>query len=242
MGVHLIALACKNCGAALQIRDGIDDLACGYCGTRLRVERLGGTVYLELAEAVSAIRTGSAQTAAELALVRLNQERIEALHAVQQLEWEVKGPKSRYVEGDLLEGNQLAAVCRDVERVHASIESKKPTAHLAMTAGGVSFALAWLWLMSQLDRGFIGGLLALFSSLLFGLPLLVGAIALPNTLVLGKLEASLVKLQKQVHRHQEMEKVRDQLSQCWGLLKEAQDRLDRIEKDILRNRAIVTSK
>jgi len=38
-------------------------LACAHCGAQMHVERRGGTVSLELVEA---IRTGTAQTAAEL--------------------------------------------------------------------------------------------------------------------------------------------------------------------------------
>jgi len=61
----------------------MDDLACAHCGAQMHVERGGGTVSLELVEA---IRTGTAQTAAELALVRLEKEWVSASCTVQDLE------------------------------------------------------------------------------------------------------------------------------------------------------------
>jgi hypothetical protein len=75
MSEHSINLNCANCGAKLDVYDDMEHFSCGYCGTELIVQRRGGTVALKMVtEAIQKVQIGTDRTAAELALVRLNQE------------------------------------------------------------------------------------------------------------------------------------------------------------------------
>ncbi len=73
--MQTISLKCSNCGANLDIRPEVKNLGCGYCGASLTVQREGGSVYLtQIAEGISAVRTGTDKTAAELSMQRLERE------------------------------------------------------------------------------------------------------------------------------------------------------------------------
>lgn len=75
MADRFIPLTCKNCGGKLEIYDDMDRFACGYCGTELAVERRGGTVSLKaISEAIQKVQAGTDKTAAELAIVRYENE------------------------------------------------------------------------------------------------------------------------------------------------------------------------
>ena len=75
MSHHFIPLNCTNCGATLGVYDDMERFACGSCGTELLVQRRGGTVSLKsVTEAIKKVQVGTDKTAAELALVRLNDE------------------------------------------------------------------------------------------------------------------------------------------------------------------------
>ena len=76
---HFIQLSCSNCDGALEVYDDLDQFACGYCGTKMVVQRRGGTVVLALAEAVHKVQIGTGKTAEELALARLTEERQKLL-------------------------------------------------------------------------------------------------------------------------------------------------------------------
>lgn len=70
--MQTVSLKCSNCGGNLQIRQNITNLACGYCGVSLMVEREGGATYLhQIAAGIADILRGTDKTAAELALQRL---------------------------------------------------------------------------------------------------------------------------------------------------------------------------
>jgi hypothetical protein len=70
-----VSLRCANCGAALQVPGDVDALACGFCGTEHLVRREGGFVALKrVVDAIRHVQTGTDKTAAELALVRLQNE------------------------------------------------------------------------------------------------------------------------------------------------------------------------
>jgi predicted RNA-binding Zn-ribbon protein involved in translation (DUF1610 family) len=76
MSQRFISLICATCGASLDVCDDIERFACGYCGTSLVVQRRGGAVALRLvAQAIKQVQIGTDKTAAELALVRLRQDR-----------------------------------------------------------------------------------------------------------------------------------------------------------------------
>ena len=78
MPEHFISLNCANCGAKLDVYDDMDRFSCGYCSTEMVVQRRGGTVALKaVAEAIKKVQIGTDKTAAELALVRLRQDRAE---------------------------------------------------------------------------------------------------------------------------------------------------------------------
>jgi DNA-directed RNA polymerase subunit RPC12/RpoP len=88
MSDRFISLNCANCGAKLEVYDDMDRFACGYCGTEMLVQRRGGTVALKaVTEAIQKVQVGTDKTAAELALVRLNEE----LKALQQTKILVQG-------------------------------------------------------------------------------------------------------------------------------------------------------
>lgn len=75
MSQHFIPLNCLNCGGRLDVYDDMERFACGFCGTGMIVQRRGGTVSLKsVAEAIHKVQIGTDKTAAELALVRLNEE------------------------------------------------------------------------------------------------------------------------------------------------------------------------
>jgi DNA-directed RNA polymerase subunit RPC12/RpoP len=72
---HFINLSCTNCGAKLDVYEGMERFACGYCGTELIVQRRGGTVALRaVMEAVRKVRVGTDKTAAGLAIARYESE------------------------------------------------------------------------------------------------------------------------------------------------------------------------
>jgi DNA-directed RNA polymerase subunit RPC12/RpoP len=97
MAIEFIVLECKGCGAALEIYDDMDSFACRYCGTRMVVQRRGGTVGLKsLEEAVGRVQAGTDKTAAELALVRYKQELEEVLKERDRLRQSYEDPKFRY--------------------------------------------------------------------------------------------------------------------------------------------------
>jgi ribosomal protein S27AE len=86
--MQTISLKCSNCGANLAIRSDVENLACGHCGASQVVEREGGAIYLrQMAKGISEVTIGTSKTAAELALVRLDQELkdIERRYNAQQL-------------------------------------------------------------------------------------------------------------------------------------------------------------
>jgi ribosomal protein S27E len=76
MPERFIHLKCRSCGAQLDIYDDMTRFACGYCGTEMLVERRGGTVALRaIEEVIHKVQIGTDKTAAELALIRLRDER-----------------------------------------------------------------------------------------------------------------------------------------------------------------------
>src|SRR5258708_40151783 len=70
-----ITLKCESCGGKLEIHPDMERFACGYCGTEMVVQGRGGTVALRLGEAaIKRVQIGTDKTAAEFALLRLNDE------------------------------------------------------------------------------------------------------------------------------------------------------------------------
>jgi ribosomal protein S27AE len=70
MKIH--SLKCVNCGAALEVKQDIENFACGYCGVQQQVERSGGIIALSRIEAaLEGVQSGTARAASELAVARL---------------------------------------------------------------------------------------------------------------------------------------------------------------------------
>ncbi|KQV45405.1 MULTISPECIES: hypothetical protein [unclassified Duganella] len=70
--MKVLSLKCVNCGAGLEVKQDIDDFACGYCGVQQHVERSGSIVSLSrLEDALDDVKLGTNRAASELALERL---------------------------------------------------------------------------------------------------------------------------------------------------------------------------
>jgi ribosomal protein S27AE len=72
---RFINLNCANCGGTLDVYDDMERFACGHCGTTMLVQRRGGTVQLNLPERTNKVKIGKNNTAEELALARLTEEK-----------------------------------------------------------------------------------------------------------------------------------------------------------------------
>ena len=71
MTEHFIILYCPNCGTKLDVYDDMDGFFCGQCGSKIAVQRRGGTVVLTSPS--NKVQVGP-DRAAELDLVRLKEE------------------------------------------------------------------------------------------------------------------------------------------------------------------------
>jgi DNA-directed RNA polymerase subunit RPC12/RpoP len=80
-----ISLKCVNCGAALQVREGVSELACGYCGVQQIVQRDGGSVWLSLEKAIAEVKATADRAATEMTLRRLREEREEVRGQLDEL-------------------------------------------------------------------------------------------------------------------------------------------------------------
>jgi ribosomal protein S27AE len=98
--LKIVSLKCINCGGVLEIHGDMEQFACGYCGSGQIVQRRGGTVALKpIADAVARVQVGTDKTAAELALVRLNQELAQAQTRLHQVDvdfrkWQIERPQN----------------------------------------------------------------------------------------------------------------------------------------------------
>ena len=91
--IEVLTLKCPNCGAALEIRDDVDHLACGFCRTSLMVRRSGGTISLSRVEqqlgaiqgSINRVEDHTARSVSELAIPRLNGDRIQLINEIEAL-------------------------------------------------------------------------------------------------------------------------------------------------------------
>jgi hypothetical protein len=75
MPTDFISLTCQSCGAKLDVYPDMERFACRNCGAEMIVQRRGGTVGLKsITKAIRGIQIGTDKTAAELALLRLQNE------------------------------------------------------------------------------------------------------------------------------------------------------------------------
>jgi hypothetical protein len=75
-----VTLTCPSCGGKLQITDDIDRFACAHCGSEHVVKRGGGVVSLApVTEGLRRVQAGVDKTASELAIKRLEKEKVDLL-------------------------------------------------------------------------------------------------------------------------------------------------------------------
>lgn len=74
MSIHV--LRCPNCGAGLDVVDGVETIRCKFCGARCHVEGHGAGQHLKLISAqLERLEGHASRTAAEIEALRLQQER-----------------------------------------------------------------------------------------------------------------------------------------------------------------------
>ena len=153
--MKIVPLNCPNCGKRLEIGENKEQLACGTCGSQLFVDRSGGTISLELAKSLGAMSTGATQTAAELALVRLEKERKTAFFRVSDLELKAKRTKY-YKEQEIMSEVALVATNERVKTLPTRIkmlETEKEQVGIGcgwVIASGVIFFVACLFAANYL--------------------------------------------------------------------------------------------
>ena len=108
--IKIIALRCTSCGGRLEISPDMSEVACGYCGTNLAIERRGGTVALRMVtEAIGKVQAGTDKTAAELAIRRLSEEIADLQR--NRAEWvKYKNERSLLLQNQLIGGIVVAVV------------------------------------------------------------------------------------------------------------------------------------
>lgn len=80
MSVHV--LRCPNCGADLDVVDGVETIRCKFCGARCHVEGHGAGQHLKLITAqLDRLEGHASRTAAEIEALRMQQERAWASQA-----------------------------------------------------------------------------------------------------------------------------------------------------------------
>lgn len=105
--MRLEAIACNNCGAALEVAETTNFVTCTYCNSRLAVKRTSSTRYTALLER---IEDNTEAIAADTSVMRLKAE-VELLES----EWREKQAKAAAVpNGSSTEACALIAVVSGV--------------------------------------------------------------------------------------------------------------------------------
>lgn len=240
--MRIISLACKSCGAPLQIKEEMDQLACGHCGAQMYVERGGGAVSLQLVEA---IRTGAAHTAAELALVRLQKEHAQSSSRVHQLEGIAQGmaqSRESFSKHDLM-SDQAVASARDRA---AALAAEVERSWIPIVGGSTTIILIVVWLLAWMAQNGVsravtfvfGGILAIVVFFL-----VMGSTAFLDGVREDRVKARLKEVQGQMTRHQTALAHQAGLSaaaEAVEQLASARAELARIQEEIASNRNIVS--
>ena len=71
----------------------METFACGYCGTSQHVVRSGGTVSLQLGEAIAKVQRGTDRTASELAVRRLKEDLAEIESQIRNYQIQIEASK-----------------------------------------------------------------------------------------------------------------------------------------------------
>jgi hypothetical protein len=201
------------------------------------VDREGGAISLQLAETLGSIRTGAVQTAAELALVRLKEERIACVREIGAPD-SMQRAESLCIETkkDLLSESELASVQAQETEIKAMLEREERFMLRAQAFAGVITVIAaiWLWIVTD---GFFNILWAfIWKGFLW-----VAAYGIGSAIIAGiqsslrEPGASSDELADKVRRHQIHLKHLAELSR----LTEAHAKLAQIDEDIARNDKIV---
>lgn len=104
----VLNMRCASCGANLEIKPDTTSFACGYCGASQTVERHGGTVALKLVtDSIARVQFGTDKTAAELAIVRLQNEFSENDAAHRRAVYQMNAEKDKWMKICLI----LPVVC-----------------------------------------------------------------------------------------------------------------------------------
>jgi hypothetical protein len=209
------------------------------------VERGGGTVSLELVEA---IRTGTSQTAAELALVRLAKERNEAssgVHGLERIAQEETQSREAFKKQDLMSNEDAVAASNRAAAL--ALEVKRDGVDVVMGPAYVIVILVGLLIVlsSFASSGFWGGLGALILCGIIGVVVLfVVSIVTEgvNSSRQNQAKKDLEKINGQLARHRAalaLQGIFSGAARTTEQLQRARTHLARIEKEIEHNRDIV---
>jgi predicted RNA-binding Zn-ribbon protein involved in translation (DUF1610 family) len=226
--MNIVSLSCRNCGAPLQINEQMEQLACGHCGA-------------QMVEALGSIRTGAVQTAAELALVRLQKELNDANREVYALE--------RGIDEGTITLTHCTFKERDImsEKAVASAHERAKTleSEIDLGCGFISILSSVLIVVCILAAHYFG-------SMWWLIPFAFIAVILGN-IIYGirkdGLEKSLKEVKEQIARHliaianrEASEKATSTISQANEKLPDARASVARIETEIAHNKKIVSLK
>jgi len=215
----------------------MEQLACGHCGAQMHVERGGGAISLQLVEALGSIRIGAVQTAAELALVRLEKERNSASYEVKRLEREIEQESARLRKQDIMSEKAVASAREGAKTLEA--EMKGGWGFAFITGGVLMVVCVCVFVFATWYFSFNGWIsqMALLLALGWGAVHLMVSIM---TIRKERLGDSLEEVNKQIARHLEAERAKSTLSHCRELLPDARASLTRIEEAIAYNKKIVS--
>jgi len=226
----LVSLVCRRCGGALQVRPDVEQLACGHCGTPMRVDRTGHAISLHFIEIeieiepLGDVRTETAQTAAELALARLDSDAHACRWEIRRLEAEHFA--ARFNKDDLLSGADLRTV------VAAQADAKRAVSGFPV-AGAVYFAalmigIAWAWAWAA-HRGFMP---VLGAAVGVSIAVSLAGIVIGATIHRSSPETRLDQINDRLRRHAEADRCVREL----GRIEQLKSELGRIELEMARSR------
>ncbi len=241
--MKIIPLNCPNCGKRLEIGENKEQLACGTCGSQLYVDRSGGTISLELAKSLGAINTGAAQTAAELALVRLEKERITAHYEVIKLEREIVEKTSAlthytFKEQDIMSEKTVASVNDRAVTLEAKIKS--PWNEIFFV-GLLPISLIIVCIFAAVAQG---NLILLIPFGIVAIILWLGIIAMlaPKPKDVEDMKAQIARHHVAIANRELQEEATATISRSRELLPDARASLTHIEEEIAHNKKIVSLK
>ena len=144
--VRVVSLDCPGCGASLEVRPALSQLACGYCGKVAMVERGGGTIALvPMIAAIERVQVGTDKTAAELAMARLRGEIADTKRLRDYSPW-AKHPETLKNMGSMIASflseresyrAKIKSLEAEYEQHRAIVEGRSPPESTASTVTSV---------------------------------------------------------------------------------------------------------